>query len=175
MPVIWEKMRYAAAKSASDMYADDVIAFVLQVCRQAQVHRVEALCSQLLVKRDSFRDRSGKDVTGVEDPLWGTVRTVELKSAISALAHALDIGGAGRAETQVRKSLLSLSAKSSGLSGPGDNARSKTTQSRKVATAMEAHGVSANIRVVRVGDVQGQQPRFAWSAETDIVKTTCNR
>ena len=103
------------------------------------------------------------------------MKAAELKSATSAFAHVVDFGRDDRAETRVRKGLLSLSVRSNGLNGPCDNARSKTTQSRKVATAMEAHGVSANIRAVRVGDVRGQQPRFVWSAETDIVKTICNR
>ena len=93
---------------------------------------------------------------------------------ISAPAHVLDIGGA-RVRTQACAGLPLLLAKSSKVSGLGDNARLRKTQSCKGAPAMEASGVSANILAVRVGDARGRQPRFVQNAETDIAKTTCNR
>ena len=168
-------MRYAPAGSANNMSADGVIVLVLQVCQQVQALRVEAPCSQPLANKDLFLDHNGKDATSVEHPLWGAVKAAELRSVTSAFAHVVDFGRDDRAETRVRKGLLSLSVRSNGLSGPCDNARSKTMRSHKIATAMEVPGVSANTRVARVGDVQGPLPRFVWSAETDIVKITCNR
>ena len=103
------------------------------------------------------------------------MKAAELKSVTSAFAHVADFGRDGRAETQVRKGSRAPPVRSKGLNGPCVNAHSKTMRSLRIATAMEALGVSVNTRVVRVGDVRGPLPQFVWSVETDIVKITCSR